>query len=84
MKRENSFAKAAIVRTQGLWKVYWKRADLKWHSYEPALEVAASEEFLAVVQQDEYGCYLRVGLPHSLASHSDAPEAPRRPSEIVT
>jgi len=57
VKRESSFAKATFVRTQGMWKVYWKRADLKWHSYEPALEVATIENFLAVVQKDEYGCF---------------------------
>lgn len=57
IKRENSFAKATFVRTQGVWKVYWMRADLKWHSYEPAPEVAAIDEFLAVVQKDEYGCF---------------------------
>ena len=57
IKRESSFAKATFVRTQGLWKVYWQRADLKWHSYEPAAEVAAIEEFLVVVQKDEYGCF---------------------------
>lgn len=56
-KRESSYAKATFVRTQGTWRVYWKRADLKWHSYEPAPEVSAIEDFLAVVQKDEYGCF---------------------------
>ena len=54
--RESSFAKATFVRTQGMWRVYWKRADQKWHSYEPAPEVATIDKFLAVVQDDEYGC----------------------------
>jgi DUF3024 family protein len=57
VKRESAFAKATFVRTQGIWKVFWKRADLKWHSYEPAPRVAAIEKFLAVVQEDEYGCF---------------------------
>jgi hypothetical protein len=57
IKRESSYAKATYVRTQGIWKVYWKRADLKWHSYEPVAEVAAIDDFLAVVQKDEYGCF---------------------------
>lgn len=56
-RRESSFAKAIFVRTQGIWKVYWKRADLKWHSYEPAAEVAAVDKFLAIVKKDEYGCF---------------------------
>jgi len=57
IKRENSFAKATFVRTQKKWKVYWKRADLKWHGYEPTPEVTAIEEFLAVVKKDEYACF---------------------------
>ena len=57
IKRENAFAKATFVRTQKKWKVYWKRADLKWHGYEPTPEVTAVEEFLAVVTKDEYSCF---------------------------
>ena len=57
VKHESSVAKATFVRTQGIWKVFWKRADLKWHTYEPVPEVAAIEKFLAVVQEDEHGCF---------------------------
>jgi len=57
IKRESSFAKATFVRTQGTWRVYWKRADLKWHSYQPVPEVEAIEDFLAVVQKDEHACF---------------------------
>ena len=57
VKRESSIAKATFVRTQGIWKVYWKRADLRWHTYEPAPAVAAIEKFLSVVLEDEYGCF---------------------------
>jgi hypothetical protein len=56
-KRESSFAKATFVRTKGVWRVYWMRSDLKWHSYEPAPEVSAIDDFLAVVQKDEYACF---------------------------
>jgi len=57
IKHESSFAKATFVRGQNRWKVYWKRADLKWHRYEPAPEVPAIETFLAVVKEDEYSCF---------------------------
>ncbi len=57
VKRESSFAKATFVRTQGIWRVYWKRVDLKWHRYEPESEVAAIEDFLAVVQKDQFRCF---------------------------
>lgn len=57
LRHERPFAKAIYVRTQGLWKVYWMRADLKWHSYQPDAEVKGVEDFLAVVAKDEYACF---------------------------
>lgn len=57
VRRERSFAKTTYVRTQGLWKVYWMRADLKWHSYQPDAAVARIDDFLAVVAKDEYACF---------------------------
>lgn len=55
--REHPYAKATFVRTQCVWKIYWKRADLKWHGYEPDPEVASIDEFLAVVDKDEHACF---------------------------
>lgn len=55
--REHPFAKATYVRTQNLWKVFCKRSDLKWHGYEPAPTVTSVDEFLAVVDADEYSCF---------------------------
>jgi hypothetical protein len=57
VKHERPFAKATFVRTRGVWRVFWMRADLKWHGYEPALEVARIEDFLVVVQKDECACF---------------------------
>ena len=51
------FAKATYVRTQNLWRVFWKRANLKWHGYEPAATVKSIDEFLAVVDADQYCCF---------------------------
>lgn len=51
------FAKATFVKTQNLWKVYWRRADLKWHGYEPVPTVPSIEKFLAVVDADKYACF---------------------------
>ena len=42
---------------QSVWKVFWKRADLKWHRYDPVSEVRTIEQFLAVVEEDEYACF---------------------------
>ena len=30
---ERPFAKATWVKSQEVWKLYWQRADLRWHSY---------------------------------------------------
>jgi hypothetical protein len=55
--REYPVANATYIRTQDLWKVFWKRADLEWHGYEPALTVASIDEFLTVVDQDKHACF---------------------------
>jgi len=56
-KMEQPVAKATYVKTQKVWRVYWQRADLKWHRYEPAPEVARLEAFLEIVDRDEYRCF---------------------------
>jgi len=56
-KHEHSVAKATFVRTKDRWRVFWQRADLKWHSYEPAPEVASIDDFLFLVRQDAYACF---------------------------
>lgn len=48
LRMEHPVAKAAFVKTQQSWKVYWQRVDLRWHAYPPAPEVNSLEEFLAV------------------------------------
>ncbi len=54
---EGFFAKATYVKSKGIWKIYWMRADLKWHRYDPDPEVETFEDFLQVVDVDEYCCF---------------------------
>lgn len=54
---ETPIAKTTYTKAAQIWKVYWQRADLKWHRYEPVPEVATLEEFLAVVDADDYCCF---------------------------
>ncbi len=54
---EHSFAKAKYVKTQRAWRIYWQRADLKWHSYEPVAAVKTIEEFFDAVVDDPHGCF---------------------------
>ena len=57
VKMEHPVAKATFVRSQALWKIFWMRADLKWHGYEPLPAVGTIEKFLAAVEKDEYACF---------------------------
>jgi hypothetical protein len=50
-------AKASYVRTSKEWKVFWQRADLKWHAYEPCPRVRRIKDFLALVDEDRYGSF---------------------------
>ena len=54
---EHGVAKATFVRTRGVWKVFWMRADLKWHSYSPTSTVGSAEKFLELVDADPHACF---------------------------
>ena len=56
-KIEESIAKATYIKSRNLWKVFWQRADLKWHRYEPDPEVDSIEEFIEIVENDDYACF---------------------------
>ena len=54
---EHAIAKVTYVKTQKAWKIYWQRADLMWHSYEPVASVKSIEEFFDAVVDDSWGCF---------------------------
>lgn len=56
-RNELPVAKATWVKTRQYWKIYWMRADLKWHGYPPKPTVFTVEEFLAEVDADPYCCF---------------------------
>ena len=45
------------IRKAGAWNIYWQRADLKWHRYEPVPTTGSIGEFLDLVDQDEFCCF---------------------------
>lgn len=55
--REHAVAKATYVKAQHCWKIYWQRADLKWHSYPEAPRVRSIERFLSLVAEDSNACF---------------------------
>ncbi len=50
-------ARATFVRSRDHWRVYWQRADLRWHRYDPVPEVRTVQEFLDLVDEDAYCCF---------------------------
>ncbi len=54
---EHGIAKATYVKSKDIWKIYWMRADLKWHAYEPLATVATIDDFVSAIDEDSYGCF---------------------------
>jgi hypothetical protein len=54
---EEPVAKDTFVTTQQAWKVYWMRADLKWHSFTPKPTVKSIKAFIKLVNEDKFGCF---------------------------
>lgn len=56
-RHESAVAEATYVRTRDVWRVFWRRRDLKWHGYEPASEVRSIEDFISLVAEDRHACF---------------------------
>ena len=56
-KIEEPVAKASFVKSRKVWKIYSQRADLKWHRYDPDPEVDTIDEFIDIVDRDEFACF---------------------------
>ena len=54
---EEKIAKLTYVRSSDRWRIFWQRADLKWHSYPPCPEVPSLAEALRVVHEDANSCF---------------------------
>jgi len=53
---EQPVAKATFVKSKGIWKVFWMRADLKWHAYPEQPQVKTVKDFFELVNTDVHGC----------------------------
>lgn len=56
-KIEIDIVKSTYITKDNNWKVYWKRADLKWHLYKPNPTVPHLLDFIRLIEKDEYGCF---------------------------
>jgi len=56
-KIELPVAKATWVKSKKIWKLYWMRADRKWHTYPPLSESDSLETILDEIDRDPNGCF---------------------------
>ncbi len=56
-KIEASIAKATFVKSRQTWKLYWMRADMKWHLYEPFPASDSLEKILEAIEKDSHHCF---------------------------
>ena len=54
---ELPFAKLKFVQSRYLWKLYWQRADMKWHKYEPFESSRDLAELVKEIDTDQHGCF---------------------------
>ena len=43
--------------SENVWKIYWKRANLKLSSYKPNPTVNLLSDFLKIVDENEHACF---------------------------
>ncbi|MEI6106730.1 MAG: DUF3024 domain-containing protein [Opitutae bacterium] len=54
---EESFAKVQYVRSRHVWRLYWMRADGKWHGYPERREVKTLAAALRLIDEDACHCF---------------------------
>ena len=54
---EDPITKITYVRSRDHWRIYWMRADLKWHRYPPDPEAKTLSAALRIIRKDECACF---------------------------
>lgn len=54
---EESIAKVQYMVHQGVWRIFWQRANGRWFRYAPYPEANSLEEALRVIEEDTNGCF---------------------------
>lgn len=54
---EEPIAKLRYVRSQRIWRIYWQRADGKWHAYPPNPQADSLATALHIIDEDPNGCF---------------------------
>ena len=61
-KRPGEFVEEPVAKIQHLprlrvWRLFWKRADGRWHGYPPCPETPSLAAALRVIDEDANGCF---------------------------
>ena len=51
------FAKLKFIRSKNHWRLFWQRADMKWHKYGPLDSSRSLAELVAEIDADTHGCF---------------------------
>lgn len=54
---EQPIARVRFVRSRNVWRLFWPRADGKWHGYRPCPEVSSLRDALCVIDGDAHHCF---------------------------
>jgi len=54
---EESIAKVEFVRSHGVWRIFWKRADGRWHAYQHRPEAKSLVDALREIDADSLHCF---------------------------
>jgi len=54
---EQSIAKIQHLPRQGVWRLFWKRADGKWYRYQPCPESDSLGDALRIIETDASHCF---------------------------
>ncbi len=54
---EAPIAKLKLVRSRKIWRLFWERADMKWHKYEPLDSSKNITDLVNEIDADPYGCF---------------------------
>ncbi|RLB39490.1 MAG: hypothetical protein DRH30_09780 [Deltaproteobacteria bacterium] len=54
---ETPCARRRYVRTKNIWQLYWQRAALKWHRYDPLPKSARLGVLVTEIDKDPFCCF---------------------------
>jgi hypothetical protein len=54
---ESPVAKLKYVRTVNEWRLFWQRADLRWHGYQPLPASRELGDLIEEIDQDPCACF---------------------------